>query len=102
MEDLFNNPFFVSFCLLAMLGLGYIMVFHYMPRIRELKRLQKIIARKDAKIKELSEDSAQAELEHIADIGQVSTELLTARCRKKQAEDRADQIARAADKLRVS
>lgn len=90
----------------------------FMPRCDEILRLRKIIREQRKTIDHMSKEQTAAELEHKADVGDLSSRLLEAQGKKdqiaeeyagklaeaqartEQSEDLRRQIARAADKLR--
>lgn len=90
----------------------------YMPRAEEIMKLRKVNRELRKKIAEMSKQATTAELEHKADVGELSEKLLEAEgkqdriaveynsklheanARTKQSEDLREQIARAADKMR--
>lgn len=90
----------------------------YMPRTAEILRLRKIIKAQSRTITRMSKEQTAAELEHKADVGDLSSRLLEAQgkqdqiaeeyagklaqanARTEQSKSLRGQLARAADKLR--
>lgn len=90
----------------------------YMPRCAEIIRLRKIIREQRKTIEHMSKEQTAAELEHRADVGDLSSQLLEAQgkqdqiaeeyagklaqanARTEQSKSLRGQLARAADKLR--
>jgi len=116
-ESIFENPWFTVPVLLALVVILGVLLFVYMPRMEEIRSLQRRIDKKDAIIDRMSKGQTQAELEHVADMEQLrgdhaadalafATKLQKAEEQKKDAEARTEQsedlrrqIAGAADKL---
>ena len=118
-ESIFENPWFTVPVLLALVVILGVLLFVYMPRMEEIRSLQRRIDKKDAIIDRMSKGQTQAELEHVADMEQLrgdhaadalafATKLQKAEEQKKDAEARTEQsedlrrqIAGAADKLKA-
>ena len=118
-ERIFENPWFTVPVLLALVVILGVLLFVYMPRMEEIRSLQRRIDKKDAIIDRMSKGQTQAELEHVADMEQLrgdhaadalafATKLQKAEEQKKDAEARTEQsedlrrqIAGAADKLKA-
>lgn len=116
--SIIENPVFIAIALTSLIALAFILFAIYIPRAEEIKRLNKIIAEKDATIDRLSRESTDAALQHTADVGELSEKVLraekksddvavgyekklrAAQNRTKQQKELADQIARAAGKLK--
>ena len=105
----FGNPWVTFFGLVFLCAMAIILLFVYMPRMDELLRLRRIIDRQRKRIKELSEGSTRAEIDHetkldamkgeyLSDIGELTSELAAQRGRAAQNASRADQIARAEER----
>lgn len=105
----FGNPWVTFAGLVFLCAMAIILLFVYMPRMDELLRLRRIIDRQRKRIKELSEGSTRAEIDHetkldaikgeyLSDIGELTSELAAQRGRAKQNASRADQLARAAER----
>lgn len=105
----FGNPWVTFAGLVFICAMAIILLFVYMPRMDELLRLRRIIDRQRKRIKELSEGSTRAEIDHetkldamkgeyLSDIGELTSELAATQGRAAQNAHRADQIARAAQK----
>ena len=101
--DILNNPWFIVPCTIAFIVLAIILLFVYMPRTQEIRRLQAIIDHQHETITRQAVDGANAANAHkrekeelIADIGEMSSQVIAAQGRENQAASRADQIARAA------
>lgn len=118
-ESIFENPWFTVPVLLALVVILGVLLFVYMPRMEEIRSLQRRIDKKDEIIDRMSKGQTQAELEHFADMEQIrgdhaadalafATKLQKAEEQKKDAEARTEQsedlrrqIAGAADKLKA-
>lgn len=90
----------------------------YMPRAEEIMKLRKVNKELRKTIAHMSKQATAAELEHKADVGELSEKLMQAEgkqdriaveynsklheanARTKQSEELREQLARAADKLR--
>ena len=105
----FGNPWVTFAGLVFLCAMAIILLFVYMPRMDELLRMRRIIDRQRRRIKELSEGSTRAEIDHetkldamkgeyLSDIGELTSELAAQRGRAAQNASRADQLARAAER----
>lgn len=105
----FGNPWVTFVGLVFLCAMAIVLLFVYMPRMDELLRLRRIIDRQRKRIKELSEGSTRAEIDHetkldamkgeyLSDIGELTSELAAQRGRAAQNASRADQLARAAER----
>ena len=108
-QKVFGNPWVTFAGLVFLCAMAIILLFVYMPRMDELLRLRRIIDRQRKRIKELSEGSTRAEIDHetkldamkgeyLSDIGELTSELAAQRGRAEQNASRADQLARAAER----
>ena len=107
MEELFQNPWFVGSCLVWLIAISIVLLCVYLPRAREIRRLEAIIEHQRETIEWMARRGVHAENEHkkekeglIADIGELSSQILEAQGRENQASTRADTIARGAANLR--
>lgn len=116
-ESIFENPWFTAPVLVALIVIISVLLFVYMPRMEEIRSLQRRIDKKDAIIDRMSKGQTQAELEHVADLEQLRGDHMlnvksieaeaqdaelrakNAEARTQQSEDLRRQIAEAADKL---
>lgn len=116
-ESIFENPWFTAPVLVALIVIISVLMFVYMPRMEEIRKLRERIARQAALINSMSKGQARAELEHVADLEQLRGDhamnvktieaeaqdaeqrAKNAEARTQQSEDLRRQIAEAADKL---
>lgn len=107
MEELFQNPWFVGSCLVGLITISIVLLCVYLPRVKEIRRLEAIIEHQRETIDWTARRGVHAENEHkkekeglIADIGEMSMKILEAQGRENQASTRADQIARGAERMK--
>ena len=112
-------PVWVVMTIAAILGVtALLMTLFFMPRSEEIIRLRKIIRKQRETIDHMSKAQTAAEIEHCADVGELSYQLLEAQgkqdqiaeeyagklaqanARTEQSKSLRRQLARAADKLR--
>ena len=118
-ESIFDNPWFVAPALTLLVIVTVVLLFVYLPRADEIKRLKKRIRELREKVDSMSRQQTKAELEHVADMEQIrgdraadakefaeklqgaEEQKRTAEARTEQSEDLRRQIAEAAEKMQA-